>query len=112
MNVANQWRADALPGDTTNTLTVAALQQVYADYSHLAAEMALQNNDNTLAVSALAVLAENRAASLREQLRTAYSEKWEATFGIFRQTIRVAGSTGRGDARQKQRRRQGETSTH
>ena len=74
VNVANQWRADALPGDTTNTLTVAALQQVYADYSHLAAEMALQNNDNTLAVSALAVLAENRAASLREQLRTAYSE--------------------------------------
>ena len=69
---ANQWRIGALPGDATNSQTVAKLQEVYADYSHLAAQLALEKGDNALAVNALEVLAENRAASLREQLRRVY----------------------------------------
>lgn len=73
VEAANQWRAGALPGDTTNTQTVAALQEVYGDYAQLAAETALEKNDNALAINALEVLAENRAASLREQLRKVYT---------------------------------------
>ena len=69
---ANQWRAGALPGDITNSRTVAELQELYSDYSQLAADVAFQTHDNSLAANALEVLAENRAASLREQLRQAY----------------------------------------
>jgi tetratricopeptide (TPR) repeat protein len=69
---ANQWRVSALPGDITNSQTVAELQDVYGDYAHLAADIALEKNDNPLAVNALEVLAENRAASLREQLTRVY----------------------------------------
>ena len=77
VTAAGRWRTAALPGDATNTQTVAALQQVYADYAHLAAEVAIDNNDNSLAIKALEVLAENRAASLREQLRLAYSSSFQ-----------------------------------
>ena len=77
VSIADQWRLGALPGDTTNTQTVAALQEVYADYAQLAAELALENRDNTLAAKALEVLADNRAASLREQLRLVYGANWK-----------------------------------
>ncbi len=69
---ASNWRQSALPGDTTSTQTVAALQSVYGDYAHLAAELALETGNNNLAAQALEVLAENRAASLREQIRLVY----------------------------------------
>lgn len=72
VNIADEWRLSALPGDTTSTQTVAELQSVYGDYAHLAAEIAIDKKDNALAVKALAVLAENRAASLREQIRLIY----------------------------------------
>ncbi len=65
---AGQWRKFALPGDGTSTRTVAYLHDVYHDYSELAAEIAIQRHDNHLAREALGVLAENRAASLREQI--------------------------------------------
>jgi CHAT domain-containing protein len=73
VDAADSWRAGALPGDITNSQTVATLQDVYADYAHLAAELSLERHDSLLAEKALEVLAENRAASLREQLRLAYS---------------------------------------
>jgi CHAT domain-containing protein len=71
-NAADEWRQRALSGDMTSTQTVGQLQKVYADYAQLAAETALETRDNVLAVSALEVLAENRAASLREQLHSVY----------------------------------------
>jgi len=71
-NAADEWRLRALPGDMTSTQTVGQLQEVYADYAQLAAETALETRDNVLAVNALEVLAENRAASLREQLHSVY----------------------------------------
>jgi CHAT domain-containing protein len=67
--LASEWRAGALPGDVTNTLTVAQLHEVYEDYAELAAALALKHQDPTLARAALEALAENRAASLREQLK-------------------------------------------
>lgn len=76
VSAANEWRMGALPGDATNTYTVAALQAVYADYAQLAAEIALEKNDKVLAANALEVLAENRAASLREQLRRVYTSNF------------------------------------
>jgi CHAT domain-containing protein len=72
VNAADEWRHGALPGDTSSTRTVSRLQEVYADYARLAAETALDSKDNALAIRALEVLAENRAASLREQLRSVY----------------------------------------
>ncbi len=66
---ADQWRLGALPGDLTNTQTVASLQDVYADYAQLAAEISLDTNNRPLANEALEVLAENRASSLRDQIR-------------------------------------------
>ncbi len=64
---ANQWRQGALPGDVTSIRTVSMLHGVYEDYTVLAAELALKRQDPALAREALAVIAENRAASLREQ---------------------------------------------
>ena len=77
VTVANQWRIEALPGDATSTQTAAALQDVYRDYAQLAAEISLEKHDKTLAIQALEVLAENRAASLRDQLRNAYGMNWK-----------------------------------
>lgn len=68
---ANQWRQSALPGDATGTQTVAYLHSTYQDYAELAAELALLNHDPVLARQALETLAENRAASLREQVTLA-----------------------------------------
>ena len=65
---ATEWRSNALPGDVTGTFTVAQLHEVYQDYAELAATLALKNHDAALTRSAFEALAENRAASLREQL--------------------------------------------
>lgn len=65
---ATEWRAGALPGDVTGTFTVAQLHEVYQDYAELAASLALKNHNSALSRSAFEALAENRAASLREQL--------------------------------------------
>jgi CHAT domain-containing protein len=65
---ATEWRSGALPGDVTGTFTVAQLHDVYQDYAELAATLALKNHDPALARAAFEALAENRAASLREQL--------------------------------------------
>jgi tetratricopeptide (TPR) repeat protein len=70
-NSANQWRRGALPGDTTNTQTVSSLHETYADFAELAAEISLKRHDSSLLREGLEVLAENRAASLREQLTSA-----------------------------------------
>ena len=68
VNSASEWRSGALPGDVTGTATVIQLHEVYQDYAELAATLALKNRDPSLARAALEALAENRAASLREQL--------------------------------------------
>jgi CHAT domain-containing protein/Flp pilus assembly protein TadD len=71
VQAAEIWRQGALPGDTTNTQTVFRLHEVYQDFAHLAAEISLERNDSGLRAEALQVLAANRAASLREQLKLA-----------------------------------------
>lgn len=68
ITLATEWRSGALPGDVTSTYTVAQLHDVYQDYAELAASLALKNHNSALARDALEALAENRAASLREQL--------------------------------------------
>ena len=68
VDAANSWRRGAMPGDTSNTETVAFLHDVYQDFAHLAAELALARHDPELSRQAFEALAENRAASLREQL--------------------------------------------
>ena len=75
VNEADQWRQSALPGDATNTRTVAQLTAVYQDYAHLAASVSLKTRNKALAREAFEVLARNRAASLREQLTLAYRGK-------------------------------------
>ncbi len=71
---ANQWRRNALPGDSTNTRTVAQLQEVYGDYAELAAQIGLAQHNGALQTRALEILADNRAASLREQLARSYAQ--------------------------------------
>lgn len=83
VTAANQWRLGALPGDITSTQTTTQLQEVYADYANLAAELALERKDNALAINALEVLAENRAASLREQLRLVYGNSGKLSDEYF-----------------------------
>lgn len=75
VTIASQWRQGALPGDTTSTHTVAYLHEVYEDYAGLAAEFSLQKGDPELARQAWEALAENRAASLREQLTASLSKR-------------------------------------
>lgn len=66
---AESWRRGALPGDTTNTQTVVLLHEVYRDFAHLAAQISLETKNAALRDEGFDVLAANRAASLREQLR-------------------------------------------
>jgi len=68
VDLANLWREAAVPGDSTNTQTVVYLNEVYHDFADLAAEMALEPHDPELSRQAWEALAQNRAASLREQL--------------------------------------------
>ena len=74
VDAANQWRSGALPGDVTSTFTIAQLHEVYADYAELAATLALKNHDTALARAGLEALAENRSASLREQLALSFDK--------------------------------------
>jgi CHAT domain-containing protein len=69
VSAAETWRQGALPGDTTNTQTVVLLHEVYQDFAQLAAQISLETNNAALRDEALEVLASNRAASLREQLK-------------------------------------------
>ncbi len=72
---ADTWRQSALPGDATSIKTVQMLNETYHDFADFAAEQSLERGDQALAREALDVLARNRAASLREQLTRAYSQK-------------------------------------
>jgi CHAT domain-containing protein/tetratricopeptide (TPR) repeat protein len=65
---ANLWRRAALPGDTTNSQTVRQLNDTYQGFAEFAAEQSLLRHNNALAREGLQALAQNRAASLREQL--------------------------------------------
>lgn len=80
---ADQWRHGALPGDTTNTQTVSSLHETYADFAELAAELSLQRHDSVLLREGLEVLAENRAASLREQLTSALGRQFQLPEAYF-----------------------------
>jgi tetratricopeptide (TPR) repeat protein len=62
------WRRAALPGDTTNSETVRELNDTYQSFAELAAQQSLARHDDSLAREAFEALAQNRAASLREQL--------------------------------------------
>ena len=73
VNEATQWRRGALPGDLTSTRTVASLQDVYGDYAQLAAQISLETHNKQMGYDAFEALAENRSASLRDQLRLARS---------------------------------------
>ncbi len=72
---ATEWRQGALPGDATSTRTVVVLHDVYEDYAQLAAELSLERDDPSLAREGLEVLAENRAANLRDEIKLALSQK-------------------------------------
>jgi CHAT domain-containing protein len=65
---ADTWRRAALPGDTTNIETVRELNDTYQSFAELAAQQSLARHDESLAREAFEALAQNRAASLREQL--------------------------------------------
>jgi CHAT domain-containing protein/predicted negative regulator of RcsB-dependent stress response len=75
VEAADFWRQSALPGDATNTKTVQMLNETYHDFADFAAEQSIKRGDQALAREALEVLARNRAASLREQLTRAYSQR-------------------------------------
>ena len=77
VNSASQWRRGALPGDTSNTQTVSSLHEAYAGFAELAAQLALERHDSALLREGLEVLAENRAASLREQLTSALGRQFQ-----------------------------------
>ncbi len=102
VDAANTWRRNALPGDATSTRTVAELQEVYGDYTELAAETALAHNDASLARKALETLAENRAASLREQLARSFASNLRlppAYFGLLTEIQRLQASVTLGQNR-------------
>jgi CHAT domain-containing protein len=75
VDAAEAWRQSALPGDATDTKTVQILHETYHDYAEFAAEQSIKQGNQALAREALEVLARNRAASLREQLTRAYSQR-------------------------------------
>ena len=83
VNSAGQWRRGALPGDITSRQTVASLHDTYADFAMLAAEMSLEKHDSALLREGLEVLAENRAASLREQLTSALGRDFRLPESYF-----------------------------
>ena len=92
---ANQWRRNALPGDATNTRTVAQLQEVYGDYAELAAKVGLAKHDRKLQTHALEVLAENRAASLREQLARSFARNFRLPPEYFQLISKIEGLQAR-----------------
>ena len=74
-NQASQWRQGALPGDATSIRTVCYLHNVYQDFTALAAGLAITTHNTALAREAIEVLADNRAASLREELAVALDRR-------------------------------------
>ncbi|HEX4748758.1 MAG TPA: CHAT domain-containing tetratricopeptide repeat protein [Bryobacteraceae bacterium] len=68
VKAASEWRRAALPGDTTNVETVQELDNTYHSFAELAAQQAIMRHDDVLAQEAFEALAENRAATLREEL--------------------------------------------
>jgi CHAT domain-containing protein len=71
VDLATTWRQGALPGDATSTRTSAHLHEIYGDYIELAAQLSLERHDSILGRQAWEILAESRAASLREQMSLA-----------------------------------------
>jgi CHAT domain-containing protein/predicted negative regulator of RcsB-dependent stress response len=71
VELADAWRHGALPGDATSTRTSSHLHNVYEDYVETAAQLGLQHKDTGLVRQAWEVLAESRAAGLREQMSLA-----------------------------------------
>lgn len=65
---AKLWRRAALPGDTTNIETERQLHDTYQSFAELAAEQSLLRHEEGLSRDAFEALAQNRAATLREQL--------------------------------------------
>ncbi|MBV8810346.1 MAG: hypothetical protein JO033_16880, partial [Acidobacteriaceae bacterium] len=80
---ANEWRKGALPGDATNTRTVVTLQAVYVDFALLAAKLSLESHNPALAQEGLNALAENRGASLREQITSELSRDFQLPAAYF-----------------------------
>lgn len=75
VHAANHWRLYALPGDLTTIQTAATLHTVYREFVDLGGQIALERHDQALASECLAVLAESRAATLREQQTTTSLER-------------------------------------
>jgi CHAT domain-containing protein len=71
VELADAWRRGALPGDATSARTSSHLHDVYEDYVELAAQLGLERHDTALVRQAWEVLAESRAATLREQMKLA-----------------------------------------
>lgn len=92
---ASEWRQGSLPGDTTNSRTVAALNEVYSDFAQLAAEISLQTQNGDLKTEALEVLAENRAASLREQLAGAFGRDFRLPDDYYRKLSKLQAAQAR-----------------
>jgi CHAT domain-containing protein len=80
---ADTWRQGALPGDITNTQTVVELHEVYRDFAHLAAQLSLETRESNLGIEGLEVLASNRSASLREQLKLALATDFKLPTTYF-----------------------------
>ncbi len=80
---ANDWRQGALPSDATNTRTVVTLNAVYFDFAQLAAKLSLQTHNPVLAEEALEALADNRGASLREQIASDLSRNFRLPANYF-----------------------------
>lgn len=69
VNLAGQWRHEALPAVATLTATDVTLQkQVFQSFIETAAHQALREDDQALTNASFQALEENRAASLREAL--------------------------------------------
>jgi CHAT domain-containing protein len=75
VELADQWRQGALPGDATSIRTSSHLHHVYQDYIALAAQLSIERRDSNLCRQAWEVLAENRAATLREQRSLALQQE-------------------------------------
>lgn len=74
VELADEWRQGALPGDATSIRTSSHLHDVYQDYIELAAQLSLERRDANLGRLAWEVLAASRAAALREQMSLALEQ--------------------------------------
>jgi tetratricopeptide (TPR) repeat protein len=95
VQAATVWRQSALPGDTTNTRTVAELHDVYSDFAHLAAQTALETKDSALRNEALETLAINRAASLREQMKLELATNFSLPAAYFEKLFALQAAQAR-----------------